>query len=69
MLWLVFDSRHGQEMLLAMPREKPNSEEALAHWMKMAQAGARNQNPKLAHAVEISRVEMWPYIEIGRAHV
>ncbi|MDT8998459.1 HDOD domain-containing protein [Paucibacter sp. APW11] len=67
MLWLVFDSRHGQEMLLSMPREKPNSEEALAHWLKMAQAGARVQHPNLAHVVEVSRVEMWPYIAYDRA--
>jgi len=67
MLWLVFDSRHGQEMLLAMPRQAPNSEAAMAHWLKTAHAGARVQHPNLAHVIEVGRVEQWPFVAYDRA--
>lgn len=67
MLWLVFDSRHGQEMMLCMPRVAPNSTAAMEHWLKMANAGARVQHPNLAHVVEVGQVEQWPYMAYDRA--
>ena len=67
MLWLVFDTRSQQEQMLAMPRQAPNSPEALAHWLKMADAGARIQHPQLAHAIEVGQVEHWPYVAYDRA--
>lgn len=67
MLWLVFDTRSQQELMLCMPRLAPNSPAALAHWLKMADAGARIQHPNLAHAVEIGQVEHWPYVAYDRA--
>jgi len=67
MLWLVHDSRHGQEMLLAMPRQAPNSEAAMEHWLKTANAGARVQHPNLAHVIEVGRVEQWPFVAYDRA--
>jgi eukaryotic-like serine/threonine-protein kinase len=67
MLWRVFDARSQQELYLCMPRLAPNSPDALAHWLKMANAGARIQHPNLAHVVEVGQVEHWPYIAYDRA--
>ncbi|MGQ3050999.1 MAG: HDOD domain-containing protein [Roseateles sp.] len=67
LMWRVFDSRHGQELMLCMPREKPNSAAALEHWLRMAQAGGRVQHPNLAPVLEIDQVENWPYIAYDRA--
>ncbi|MDM4765945.1 HDOD domain-containing protein [Pelomonas sp. SE-A7] len=67
MLWLVFDSRSNQEMLLCMPRQAPNSPAAMEHWMSMAQAGSRVQHPNLGHVVEVGQVDQWPYLAYDRA--
>ena len=67
LLWLVFDPRNGQELLLAMPREKPASPEALAQWKRLADGGARINHPQLAHVVEQGEVELWPYLAYDRA--
>ena len=66
MLWLVFDARSQQEMMLCLPRLAPNSPAASAHWLKMAHIGARVSHPNLAHVVEIGQVEQWPYIAYDR---
>jgi non-specific serine/threonine protein kinase len=67
LIWRVFDARQGQELMLCMPREKPNSAAALEHWLRMAQAGARVQHPQLAPALEIGQVENWPYVAYERS--
>ena len=67
LLWLVFDPRNGQELLLSMPREKPASADALAQWKRTADAGARVNHPNLAHVVEQGEVELWPYLAYDRA--
>ncbi|MFT7772514.1 serine/threonine protein kinase [Roseateles sp.] len=67
LIWRVFDPRQGQELLLCMPREKPNSPSALEHWLRMAQAGERVQHPNLAPVFEIGQVESWPYVAYDRA--
>ena len=67
LIWRVFDARHGQELILCMPREKPNSAPALEHWLRMAQAGERVQHPHLAPVFEIGQVEQWPYVAYDRA--
>lgn len=67
MLWLAFDPRSAQDMLLNMPRTAPPNPQALADWVKQAGVGARVQHPNLAHAVEVSQVEHWPYIAYDRA--
>ena len=67
LIWRVFDSRQGQELVLCMPREKPNSPAALEHWLRMAQAGARVQHPNVAPVVEIAQVEQWPYVAYERS--
>lgn len=67
LVWLVFDSRRGQELMLCMPRDKPSSASALDHWLRTAQAGARVQHPHVAPVLEIGQVENWPYIAYDRA--
>jgi len=67
LIWRVFDARHAQELMLCMPREKPNSAAALEHWLRMAQAGARVQHPNLAPVFEVGQVENWPYVAYDRA--
>ncbi|WP_310345797.1 HDOD domain-containing protein [Pelomonas aquatica] len=66
LIWRVFDARHGQELMLCMPRDKPNSAPALEHWVRMAQAGARVQHPNLAPVFEVGQVESWPYVAYDR---
>lgn len=67
LIWRVFDPRHGQELMLCMPREKPNSTPALEHWLRMAQGAERVQHPNLAPPFEIGQVEHWPYVAYDRA--
>lgn len=67
LIWRVFDPRHGQELMLCMPREKPNSAAALEHWLRMAQAAERVKHPNLAPPFEIGQVENWPYVAYDRA--
>ncbi|WP_147307191.1 serine/threonine protein kinase [Roseateles depolymerans] len=67
MLWLVFDTHHGQEMLLMVPREKPASEAAMLQWLKAMDAASRIHHPNLGHVVETGRVDPWPYVTYDRA--
>lgn len=67
LIWRVLDPRHGQELMLCMPREKPNSAPALEHWLRMAQAGERVRHPQLAPVFEIGQVESWPYVAYERS--
>lgn len=67
MLWLVFDARLGQELMLCMPRLAPNSAAAAEHWLKLANASSRIQHPHLAHVIEVGQVEQWPYLAYDRA--
>ena len=67
MLWLVFDTHHGQEMLLMVPREKPAGEAAMQQWLKAMDAGSRIHHPNLGHVVEPGRVAPWPFGTYDRA--
>ena len=67
MLWVVFDPSSGQEMFLMMPREKPNSEAAMLHWLKTLDAASRIHHPNLGHVIETGRVDPWPYVAYDRA--
>lgn len=67
MLWVVFDPQSGQELFLMMPREKPNSEAAMLHWLKTVDGASRIHHPNLAHVVETGRVDPWPYVAYDRA--
>lgn len=67
MLWLVFDARSQQELMLCLPRLSPGNSTATAQWLKRAHLGARVIHPNLAPVVEIGQVEHWPYIAYDRA--
>ncbi len=67
MLWLAFDPRVAQEMLLTMPRVAPADAAALESWLARARHGARLDHPQLAHVVEVGAHEQWPYVLCDRA--
>lgn len=67
MLWLAFDPRVGQEMLLTMPRVAPHDAPMLERWLAMARHAARLDHPHLAHVVEVGAHEAWPYVLCDRA--
>jgi non-specific serine/threonine protein kinase len=67
MLWLVHDERLGQELLLSMPRQAPNSAVAMQYWLKTVNAAARIQHPNIAPVIEAGQVEQWPYVAYDRA--
>lgn len=62
MMWAVADPRINQDLMLAMPRQKPADAPALALWHQTARKSARIDHPGLAHAVEVGEVEGWPYV-------
>ena len=67
MLWLAFDPRVAQAMLLTMPRVAPADAAALDRWLARARHGARLDHPQLAHVVEVGAHEQWPYVLCDRA--
>lgn len=62
MMWAVSDPRSQQDLVLAMPRQKPADAPALTLWQQAARKSARIDHPGLAHAVEVGEVEGWPYV-------
>ncbi|MBI5255317.1 MAG: HDOD domain-containing protein [Burkholderiales bacterium] len=66
MLWLVADPRNDQELVLAMPRQRPADASALDHWRVTARKASRVDHPSLAHVVEVGEHEQWPYITYDR---
>jgi HD-like signal output (HDOD) protein len=68
MLWLVADPRNGQDLVLAMPRNRPADALALDRWMQSARRASRIDHPSLAHAVEVGEVEQWPYVTYDRGN-
>jgi len=67
MLWLVYDERLGQELLLCVPRQAPNSPGAMDYWLRTVNAVARLQHPNIAPVVEVGQVEHWPYAAYERS--
>ena len=67
MVWLAFDPRAGQEVMLTMPRVQPADAAALEHWLRDARFAARLNHPNLAHVVELGAQDHWPYIAVDRA--
>lgn len=68
MLWLVADPRNDQELVLAMPRQRPADASALERWRQVARKAARIDHPALAHVVEVGEHEQWPYITYDRGN-
>jgi HD-like signal output (HDOD) protein len=67
MLWLVFDPRNAQELMLTLPRAQPADAAAAEAWMQGARAASRLRHPHLAHVVELGVQEHWPYVAVDRA--
>lgn len=68
MLWLVADPRNDQELVLAMPRQRPGDGGALERWRQVARKATRIDHPSLAHVVEVGEHEQWPYITYDRGN-
>ncbi len=66
MMWLVSDPRSDQELVLAMPRQKPGDDAGLQRWLSLARQVSRIEHPGLAHAVEVGEQERWPFIAYDR---
>lgn len=66
MVWLVADPRSGQELMLVIPRQKPEPESALPRWLESARRAARLSHPGLAPVEAIDVEEDWPYIAHAR---
>jgi non-specific serine/threonine protein kinase len=66
MLWLAYDRRVGQEMLLTMPRVAPADAAGLERWIAQARHASRLDHPHLAHVVEVGAHEAWPYVLCDR---
>jgi non-specific serine/threonine protein kinase len=67
MVWLAFDPRSKQELILTLPRVQPATAAALALWQADANHAARLNHPNLAHVVEAGVQDHWPYIAVDRA--
>lgn len=67
MVWLAFDPRSKQELILTLPRAQPATPAALALWLADAKHAARLNHPNLAHVVEVGVQDHWPYIAVDRA--
>ena len=67
MVWLVSDGRSGQELMLVIPRQKPEPEQALQRWLESALRAGRLQHPGLAVPEAVDVEEGWPFMAYARA--
>src|SRR5438552_11390186 len=67
MVWLAFDPRLGQELMLTLPRVQPAAAAASERWQAEVRLAARLNHPQLAHVVEVGVQEHWPYVAVDRA--
>jgi HD-like signal output (HDOD) protein len=67
MVWLAFDPRSDQEVMLAMPRIQPADGAPLEHWLREVRQASRLNHPNLAHVIEAGVQDHWPYIAVDRA--
>ena len=67
MVWLAFDPRTQQELMLTLPRAQPADEAAQARWLREVRLAARLNHPQLAHVTEIGVQDHWPFVAVDRA--
>lgn len=67
MVWLAFDPRAAQEVMLTLPRVQPPDADALDRRLREMKQAARLNHPNLAHAIEVSAHDQWPYVCVDRA--
>lgn len=61
MAWRVADPRHGQELLLVVPRSQPQDPFALETWHAVMRQASRVSHPHLASPVEVGVQDGWPF--------
>lgn len=67
MVWMAFDPRLDQELMLTLPRAQPATRQALERWLEDVRAAARLGHPNLAHVVDAGVQQHWPYVAVDRA--
>lgn len=67
MVWLAFDPRLDQELMLTLPRMQPTTPAALERWQDEVRSAARLNHPNLSHVIEVGVQENWPYVAVDRA--
>jgi non-specific serine/threonine protein kinase len=67
MVWLAFDPRVGQEVMLTLPRVQPADPAALELRLHDLKQAARLNHPNLAATVEVGVQDHWPYVSVDRA--
>jgi hypothetical protein len=67
MVWLAFDPRSDQEVMLTLPRMQPADAAAMERWQRDADMAARLNHPNLAHVIETGVQNNWPYVVVDRA--
>lgn len=67
MVWLAFDPRAGQEVMLTLPRVQPADAAALETRLAEIRRAARLSHPNLAHATEVGVQDHWPFVATDRA--
>jgi non-specific serine/threonine protein kinase len=65
-VWLAFDPRIGQDVMIAVPRVQPLDAVALELWAREARKAARLVHPNLAPVLEIGMQDKWPFIVVER---
>ena len=66
MLWLASDPRHGQEVMLALPRRQLRDEDAVARQIAHLRKVARIDHPGLATIAEVADHDRWVYVTYAR---
>ncbi len=65
-VWLAYDKRVSQEVMLSVPRVQPPDPVALELWSREARKATRLQHPSLAPVLEIGVQDKWPYVVVER---
>lgn len=67
MVWLAYDPRAGQEVMLTLPRVQPAEPAALEARLNEIRLAARLNHPNLAHVSEVGTQDHWPFVAVDRA--
>lgn len=66
MVWLAWDPRAAQELMLTMPRARPADAVSLEHWQREVRMAARLNHPNLAPVTEVGSHDGWPFATVDR---
>lgn len=62
MAWRANDSLSGQDLVLVMPRQQPQTTGAMDHWLASMRRASRLSHPNLAAVIDSGVVDHWPYV-------